>query len=60
MTLMNVIEVAEFLGVTDTRITRLEREHLLVAAEKNDNGEPLFERNTVAKYKELAERLGGI
>ncbi|MER2493336.1 helix-turn-helix domain-containing protein [Catenovulum sediminis] len=60
MSLMNVAEVAEFLGVKEVRVERLEREHLLIAAEKNEAGEPLFEKDAVEKYKELAQRLGGL
>ena len=60
MALMNVTEVAEYLGIAETRVTRLEREHLLLAAGKDGNDEPMFEPDAVAKYKELAERLGGI
>ncbi|MGB3724591.1 MAG: helix-turn-helix domain-containing protein [Glaciecola sp.] len=60
MALMNVTEVAEYLGIAESRVTRLEREHLLLSAEKDDNDEPMFEPDAVAKYKELAERLGGI
>ncbi len=60
MALMTVNEVAEFFGVQSTRVERLERESLLIAKEKDDQGNPLFERSDVEKYKELAERLGGI
>ncbi|WP_016954450.1 helix-turn-helix domain-containing protein [Catenovulum sp. SX2] len=60
MSLMTVAEVAEFLGVQDVRVLRLEREHLLIAADKNEEGAPLFEKDSVEKYKELAQRLGGI
>lgn len=60
MALMTVNEVAEFFGVQSPRVERLERESLLMAKEKDDQGNPLFERGDVEKYKELAERLGGI
>lgn len=60
MALMTVEQVAEFLGVKDVRVIRLEREHLLNAADKDGEGKPLFERSDVEKYKEIAERLGGI
>lgn len=60
MTLLNVNEVAEYLGVAETRVSRLEREHLLIAAEKDENEQPMFDKDAVAKYKELAERLGGL
>ena len=60
MALMTVSEVAEFLGVQEARVTRLEREHLLIAKEKSESDEPLFDDQDVTKYKELAERLGGL
>jgi len=60
MALMTVSEVAEYLGVQDGRVERLERESLLIAKEKDANGSPLFDSGDVEKYKELAERLGGI
>lgn len=60
MSLMTVTEVADFLGVKELRVERLERESLLVCKEKDTNGKPKFERSSVEKYKELAERLGGI
>jgi len=60
MALMTVSEVAIFLNVQDVRVERLERESLLIAKEKDENSNPLFDRGDVEKYKELAERLGGI
>jgi hypothetical protein len=60
MALMTVSEVAEFLTVQDVRVERLERESLLMAKEKDGSGSPLFDSGDVEKYKELAERLGGI
>lgn len=60
MALMTVSEVAEFLGVKELRVERLERESLLLSKDKDDSGSPLFDNNDVEKYKELAERLGGI
>lgn len=60
MSLMTVDQVAEFLGVKDVRVIRLEREHLLNAADKDGSGNPLFKKEDVEKYKEIAERLGGI
>ncbi len=60
MSLMTVSEVAEFLGVQELRVERLERESLLIAKDKDANDKPLFDRTDVEKYKELAERLGGI
>lgn len=60
MSLMSVTEVAEFLGVQEIRVERLERESLLIAKEKDESGKPLFAKDDVVRYKELAERLGGI
>jgi len=60
MSLMTVSEVAEFLGVKEIRVERLERESLLIAKEKDASGSPMFDRGDVEKYKVLAERLGGI
>ncbi|MCF2947444.1 helix-turn-helix domain-containing protein [Paraglaciecola aquimarina] len=60
MSLMTVAQVAEFLGVQDVRVERLERESLLIAADKDAAGNPLFDKDAVEKYKVLAERLGGI
>jgi hypothetical protein len=60
MILMTVGQVAEFLGVQNVRVERLERESLLPAADKDADGSPLFEKDAVEKYKVLAERLGGL
>jgi DNA-binding transcriptional MerR regulator len=60
MALMTTAEVAAFLSVKEERVKRLEREHLLVAAEKDDAGNVLFRQEDVEKYKELAERIGGL
>ena len=60
MSLMTVQEVADFLNVQEIRVERLQRESLLVAKDKDQNGNPLFDRSDVEKYKPLAERLGGI
>lgn len=60
MALMTISEVAEFLAVQDVRVERLERESLLLAKDKDENGKALFDRADVERYKELAERLGGI
>ena len=57
---MTVEQVAEFLGVQTVRVERLERESLLPSADKDDSGNPLFEKDAVEKYKVLAERLGGL
>lgn len=60
MSLMTVAEVAEFLGVKELRVERLEREHLLISKDKDGAGKPLFAKEDVEKYKEFAERIGGI
>ena len=60
MSLMSVTEVASFLSVQEARVLRLERESLLMSQEKNAQDEPMFDKSVVRKYKELAERLGGI
>lgn len=60
MPLMNVKEVAEFLNIQEIRVQRLERESLLSATQTTEEGEPLFDKSAVEKYKQLAERLGGI
>jgi hypothetical protein len=60
MSLMTVEQVAEFLGVQDVRVERLERESLLPATDKDTDGNPLFAKDAVEKYKVLAERLGGL
>lgn len=60
MSLMNVDEVAEFLGVQSIRVERLARENLLVTSEKDEQGKPLFKKEDVERYKVLAERLGGL
>ncbi|WP_018694299.1 hypothetical protein [Algicola sagamiensis] len=60
MALMTVTEVAEFLGIQDVRVERLEREHLLISKEKDADGNPLFDEEDVKRYKTFAERIGGI
>lgn len=60
MTPMNTEQVADFLGVKVERVKRLSRENLLVAREEDAQGEPVFDQTDVEKYKELAQRLGGI
>ncbi len=60
MALMSIEQVAEFLGVKEERVKRLEREHLLIAKENDEGGKPLFDDGDVQRYKELAERIGGL
>ncbi|CAM2789811.1 helix-turn-helix domain-containing protein [Pseudoalteromonas distincta] len=60
MNLMSTEQVAEFLGVKVERVKRLARESLLIAKSEDENGEPQFDTAEVAKYKELAERFGGL
>ncbi|NTS75757.1 helix-turn-helix domain-containing protein [Catenovulum sp. SM1970] len=60
MSLMTVKEVADFLGIQEIRVERLQRESLLVAKDNDSDGNPLFEKDDVEKYKVFAERIGGI
>ena len=60
MSLMSTEQVAEFLGVKVERVKRLARESLLIAKSEDENGEPQFDTAEVTKYKELAERFGGL
>ena len=60
MSLMTIPEVASFLEIQESRVERLTRESLLIAKENDDAGSPLFDKGDVQRYKELAERLGGI
>jgi excisionase family DNA binding protein len=60
MALMTVEQVANLLGVQTTRVERLARENLLIAAETDSEGKPLFKEEDVKRYKTLAERLGGL
>jgi DNA-binding transcriptional MerR regulator len=60
MTMMTIAEVADFLSVKAARVQRLERESLLLSKDKDADGNPLFDQSDVEKYKELAERLGGL
>ncbi|MCW8091945.1 helix-turn-helix domain-containing protein [Alteromonas sp. ASW11-130] len=60
MSLMTVAEVAAYLDIKEVRVERLERESLLVSKEKDGDGNPLFDKGDVERYKVLAERLGGI
>ncbi len=60
MSLMTVNEVADFLKIQESRVQRLERESLLISKSKDEAGLPLFDKGDVERYRELAERLGGI
>ncbi len=57
--LLTVDQVAEFLGITDIRVKRLTRESLLNNV-SDDAENPMFKPDEVKRYKELAERIGGI
>ena len=57
--IFTVTHAAEFLGVTDSRVKRLARESLLNNV-GDDAAEPTFNCDEVKRYKELAERIGGI
>ena len=52
-------QAAEFLGITDSRVKRLARESLLNDV-GSDSNSPVFKIDEVKRYKELAERIGGI
>jgi len=56
---LTVSATAEFLGITESRVKRLARESLLSNA-GGDNDKPVFNSADVKRYKELAERIGGI
>ena len=60
MSLMSVNEVADFLKIQESRVERLERESLLISKSKDEGGSPLFDKGDVERYRELAERLGGL
>ena len=60
MSLMTVNEVADFLNIQESRVQRLERESLLLSKSKDELGLPLFDKGDVERYRELAERLGGL
>lgn len=60
MSLMTVKEVAAYLDIQEGRVERLERESLLVAKDKDVDGNPVFDSGDVERYKQLAERLGGL
>ena len=49
MSLMSTEQVAEFLGVKEERVKRLARESLLIAKSEDENGEPQFDADEVAK-----------
>lgn len=57
--LLTVEQVAQYLGITDIRVKRLTRESLLNNV-SDDTNNPMFKPDEVKKYKELAERIGGI
>ncbi|NRA70193.1 MAG: helix-turn-helix domain-containing protein [Gammaproteobacteria bacterium] len=56
---LSVAATAEFLGITEARVKRLARESLLSSA-GDDKEQPVFKSVDVKRYKELAERIGGI
>jgi hypothetical protein len=57
--LLTVEQVAQYLGITDIRVKRLTRESLLNNV-SDDTNNPMFNPDEVKKYKDLAERIGGI
>jgi len=54
-----VEQTAEYLGITESRVKRLARESLLNDVSNNDDS-PVFNAGDVKRYKELAERIGGL
>jgi len=56
---LTVAAAAEFLGITEARVKRLARESLLSTV-GGDSEEPLFNSEDLKRYKELAQRIGGI
>jgi len=56
---LTVEQAAEFLGITESRVKRLARESLLNDV-GGDSDSPVFNAGDVKRYKELAERIGGI
>jgi len=56
---LTVEQTAEFLGITESRVKRLARESLLNDVGGNSEA-PVFNSADVKRYKELAERIGGI
>ncbi|MDP2559923.1 helix-turn-helix domain-containing protein [Psychrobium sp. 1_MG-2023] len=57
--ILTVEQTAEFLGITDVRVKRLVRESLLNNV-SDDAENPQFKADEVKRYKELADRIGGI
>jgi hypothetical protein len=60
MSVMTVTKIAKLLGVKDIRVERLARESLLIAVDKDADSNPWFDANDLAKYRVLAERIGGL
>ena len=60
MVLITAMQVTELLGVSNERFERLIREKLLISKDKDAEGNALFDKKDVEKYKTLAERLGRI
>jgi len=56
---LTTLQTAEFLGMTESRVKRLARESLLNDVSGNPDS-PVFKVDEVKRYKELAERIGGI
>ncbi len=59
MDLLNAVQVAEFLGVSETRIERMTKESLLAVVEEKD-GKKMYDKTAIERYKEFADRLGGL
>jgi len=56
---LTTLQTAEFLGMTESRVKRLARESLLNDVSGNPDSQVL-KVDEGERYKELAERIGGI
>jgi len=59
MELIDKAQVAEILGVTETRVDRMTRESLLTAIPQDD-GSSKYDKGAIERYKSFADKLGGI
>lgn len=59
MTLIEISQVAEILGVAEARIERMTKENLLTVIEEQD-GKKMYDKAAIDRYKTFADRLGGL
>lgn len=59
MELISITEVAELLGVKESRIERMTKENLLNIFEEKE-GVAMFDKAAIERYKSFADRLGGL